>query len=371
MIPQIKTEIKIMYGLHHPNIVKLFNHFEENDYIYLVIEFAEGGQLWDKLNKKGRFDEKTVQQIIREMVLALEYCHTREPKIIHRDIKPENILLDKEGHIKLADFGWSQFFNPGVKRKTYCGTLDYLAPEMITESGHDESLDYWSIGVLAFELLTGKAPFTPPPNVKDQKKMQEILEDNIQKVKLDWPKDFPSLAKDLVTKLLKKDPKQRLKINEIKAHPWIKLNTPTPGKSEEEKSSESPSKIDNSKGLFPTLTSTSKVDDTKPNQEKPENVKPKPIFNPDEFSADELKEYSSRSQSIINRDPDPNHKENPSSNDKSGASTPTKLNEVDKVIERFSISMNKQKGGEEDGSKMIIDDLNKTIKELRGEVSEM
>ena len=113
------------------------------------------------------------------MISAIEYCHSRTPPIIHRDIKPENILLDKEGQVKLADFGWSNFFNPGAQRKTYCGTLDYLAPEMILETGHDQKLDIWSLGVLIFELMTGKAPFTPPPTIKDPKQMQSILEDNI------------------------------------------------------------------------------------------------------------------------------------------------------------------------------------------------
>lgn len=103
-----------------------------------------------------------------DIMSALEYLHTKNPPIIHRDIKPENILIDKDGRVKLADFGWSNFFN-NTKRQTYCGTLDYLAPEMIMESGHDEKLDYWGVGVLIFELLTGKAPFAPPDNIKDTK----------------------------------------------------------------------------------------------------------------------------------------------------------------------------------------------------------
>ena len=107
---------------------------------------------------------------MRQMILAIEYCHTRNPPIIHRDIKPENVLLDADGNIKLADFGWSQLFSPGVKRKTYCGTMDYLAPEMVTESGHDTSLDIWCLGVLTFELLTGNAPFAPTKNLKDEQK---------------------------------------------------------------------------------------------------------------------------------------------------------------------------------------------------------
>jgi len=87
------------------------------------------------------------------------YLHSMDPPIIHRDIKPENILLDAEGAVKVADFGWSNFFNETATRMTYCGTPEYLAPEMITQSGHDKSLDIWNLGVLLFELLTGNPPF--------------------------------------------------------------------------------------------------------------------------------------------------------------------------------------------------------------------
>jgi len=141
-------------------------------------------------------------------------------------------LLISDGIMSIVSyfngFQRSNFFNPGAKRKTYCGTLDYLAPEMIEESGHDVSLDYWSLGVLTYELLTGKAPFTPPSNVKDQKQMQQILEQNILKVKIEYPKDFPPLAKDLVGKVLKKNPKQRITIEELRSHPWLSMGAPTP-----------------------------------------------------------------------------------------------------------------------------------------------
>ncbi len=197
MINQIITEVKIMYNIDHPNIIKLYNHYEEEDFLYLILECATGGQLWHKLNAVGRFDEKSVKNFIIDIMSALEYLHTKNPPIIHRDIKPENILIDKDGRVKLADFGWSNFFN-NTKRQTYCGTLDYLAPEMIMESGHDEKLDYWGVGVLIFELLTGKAPFAPSDNIKDQKEQQRILEDNILNVKIHFPDDFPTLSKSLV-----------------------------------------------------------------------------------------------------------------------------------------------------------------------------
>ena len=101
-----------------------------------------------------------VKKFIVELLSAIEYLHSRTPVIIHRDIKPENILLDSNNYVKLADFGWSSFFASKL-RKTYCGTLQYLAPEMILETGHDNMIDIWSLGVLIYELLTGKDPFAP------------------------------------------------------------------------------------------------------------------------------------------------------------------------------------------------------------------
>ena len=141
-----------------------------------------------------------------------------DPPIIHRDIKPENILLDAEGAVKVADFGWSNFFNESSQRMTYCGTPEYLAPEMITQSGHDKSLDIWNLGVLLFELLTGNPPFVG----KDQKE----LFDNIQNFRVQWPRGFSRVAKDLISKLLKTNPAQRLPLDEICDHPWFKSNQP-------------------------------------------------------------------------------------------------------------------------------------------------
>lgn len=146
-----------MYNLDHPNIIKLYNHFEEENFIYLMIEYAGGGQLYQKLKRDKRFDETTTKQYMADIILAVEYLHIQDPPIIHRDIKPENLILDEQGRVKLVDFGWSNFKNS--QRTTYCGTQDYLAPEMILEQGHDEKLDIWGLGVLLYEFLTGRSPF--------------------------------------------------------------------------------------------------------------------------------------------------------------------------------------------------------------------
>ena len=120
-----------MYELNHEHIVKLYNHFEDEDNFYLILQYCSRGQLYTMLKKEGRIAEKNAAQYMREVISAVEYLHSLEPPIIHRDIKPENILLDSGDSVKLADFGWSNFFNEDRRRLTYCGTPEYLAPEMI------------------------------------------------------------------------------------------------------------------------------------------------------------------------------------------------------------------------------------------------
>jgi serine/threonine protein kinase len=222
MLQQIRREIRIMYALNHPHIVKLYNHFEDDKNFYLVLELAAGGTLWHRLAKFKTFDEDAAAQYLRELILAVEYLHSRDPPIIHRDIKPENLLLDKEGRegrIKVADFGWSNFFNDDRSRQTYCGTLDYLAPEMISQQGHGPSLDIWNLGVLLFELLAGEAPFKAPN--------QQAMFEKIMRVKIEYPKNFPPLAKDLVQRLLKANPEERISLAEIMRHPWMTTHLPT------------------------------------------------------------------------------------------------------------------------------------------------
>ena len=155
--PYFRREIEIMYKVHHPNVVRVFNHFEDSKNCYFVMEYVPGGDLLHflQVGKTKALDTKKVAHIMQELISAVYYLHHMNPPIIHRDIKPENVLLDKDWRIKLTDFGWSNYADGKEIRSTYCGTPLYLAPEMIKEIGHDQHLDIWCIGVLMFELLTG------------------------------------------------------------------------------------------------------------------------------------------------------------------------------------------------------------------------
>lgn len=220
MLPQFKREVFIMYQLNHPHIVKLHSHFEDETSFYLIMELSEGGNLFHKLYREKQFYEQLAAQYFREVVLAVEYLHSHQPAIIHRDIKPENILLDSEGRIKLTDFGWSNYYNldQPIPRTTVCGTLEYLPPEIVEQKGHGPGADIWCLGVLLFEMLVGYTPFKA--NAKER------MLSNISKIKPKFPMSFPPLAKELVTRMLQKNPQERLSIQQVKAHRWLTETPP-------------------------------------------------------------------------------------------------------------------------------------------------
>ena len=218
LIDQINREIEIMYKLNHPHIIKLINHFEDNEKIYLIMPYASKGQLYSLLRKQVRFDQRTAAQYMREVLEAVRYIHSFSPKIIHRDIKPENLLLDENYRVLLSDFGWSNFLDENEFRKTFCGTPEYLSPEMAKKEGHNDMVDIWAMGVLMFEFLAGYSPFFGS--------CPKELYNNIKKLKIQWPVDFPPLAKNLITKILKINPSERLSINEILDHAWFTQNPP-------------------------------------------------------------------------------------------------------------------------------------------------
>lgn len=216
--PQLRREIEIHHRLHHPNVVKLFSYFYDSKRIYLVLEYMPGGELFTALQKSegGRFTEARAAHVIRQLAAALHRCH--KCCIVHRDIKPENILLGKNGEIKLADFGWSVQQRPEEKRQTLCGTLDYLPPEMVSNSNYDEKVDIWMLGVLMYELLSGTCPFAADAPLQTHTNMENGT--------FKMPPGITNAARSLLSQLLVKDPAKRLcPVKLVLYHPWITTNT--------------------------------------------------------------------------------------------------------------------------------------------------
>ena len=207
-------EIEIMYKLDHPNIVKLYGHFEDDRYCYFLMQYIPKKSLYDIIpeiiEKKNL---KLVASIMKDVLKAVYYLHKMRPIIIHRDIKSDNILLDGRNNAFLTDFGWSNYIEGFKKRTTACGTPVYLPPEIVKETGHDETADIWSIGVLLFLLTTGQYPFWG-------NNMAE-LEMKIKNLNINWPKNMDPDAKDLITKILKLNPKERPNIQQILNHKFI------------------------------------------------------------------------------------------------------------------------------------------------------
>eukprot|EP00494_Astrolonche_serrata_P006596 UN06620 len=153
----LRREVEIMVHTEHPNLIRLFGYFYDIDRVYLIMEFAAGGEVFDKLRDEGHFDNETTAIYIKDLASALSYLHSKN--IIHRDIKPENLLLDGDGKIRLSDFGWSVHAPGKQKRQTICGTVEYLPPEMIEKQPHKDEVDTWALGILTYEFLVGKSPF--------------------------------------------------------------------------------------------------------------------------------------------------------------------------------------------------------------------
>mmetsp|Transcript_4900 Transcript_4900/g.8831 ORF Transcript_4900/g.8831 Transcript_4900/m.8831 type:complete len:317 (+) Transcript_4900:390-1340(+) len=213
---QLQREIEIQAHLRHKNVLRLYTYFWDAKRIYLVLEFAAQGEMYKALKKKGRFSEPRAARYIFELSKTLVYCHNKN--VIHRDIKPENLLLGFNGEIKIADFGWS-VHSGGTRRGTLCGTLDYLPPEMIEGKTHDRTVDIWSFGVLAFEFLTGFAPFEAEGNHATYARIREV--------DLRFPKHLSEGARDLIRQLLVYDPSKRLPLEQVPFHPWVvKYNPP-------------------------------------------------------------------------------------------------------------------------------------------------
>lgn len=214
VVEQMQREIRIMYSLRHPRILRLHFNFQDSSYIYLGLEYLNGGTMFERIRKVGKFSAKIAATYFLELCEAFDYLHHLPEKVIHRDLKPENVLFDSEDHVKLADFGWANMIDQaGARRRTFCGTTDYLAPEMIMGTGHDESVDMWAMGVLLFEMSTGQAPFAGLSS--------EATCRNIIAVNFTTPQDFDADARELMLALCKKKKTERLPVREAMSHRFI------------------------------------------------------------------------------------------------------------------------------------------------------
>ncbi|XP_051919440.1 ribosomal protein S6 kinase alpha-2 [Hippocampus zosterae] len=209
-----KMERDILAEVNHPFIVKLHYAFQTEGKLYLILDFLRGGDLFTRLSKEVMFTEEDVKFYLAELALALDHLHSLG--IIYRDLKPENILLDEEGHIKITDFGLSKEAIDHDKRAySFCGTIEYMAPEVVNRRGHTQSADWWSFGVLMFEMLTGSLPFQG----KDRKETMAL----ILKAKLGMPQFLSPEVQSLLRALFKRNPANRLGagpdgVDEIKSH---------------------------------------------------------------------------------------------------------------------------------------------------------
>lgn len=217
----VKQEIEIHSKLNHPNIVRFFAYFYDKKRIYIVEEFCENGELLQELLKERNFSESKTSKYIYQITSALKHMH--EKGIIHRDLKPENVLINKNGTLKLADFGFSQYKKMYRSKQTVLGTPDYIAPEMLELSrrsgrngegrcSYNERIDCWAIGILVFELLVGTCPF-----YSDY--VGETME-LIQSYDFELPDRLSLLAKDFIRKILT-HPRKRLTCNAILKHRFI------------------------------------------------------------------------------------------------------------------------------------------------------
>nr|XP_015219967.1 PREDICTED: cGMP-dependent protein kinase 2 isoform X2 [Lepisosteus oculatus] len=214
----IHSERKILEETCCPFIVQLYRTFKDTKCVYMLMEACLGGEIWSLLRDRGSFDDHTAKFCTGCVTEAFDYLH--QNSILYRDLKPENLMLDSEGYIKLVDFGFAKKIECGQKTWTFCGTPEYVAPEIILNKGHDFSVDFWSLGILVFELLTGNPPFCG----SDQMMTYNFILKGIEK--MDFPKKITRRPEDLIRKLCKQNPTERLGnlkngITDIKKHRWF------------------------------------------------------------------------------------------------------------------------------------------------------
>ncbi|XP_042042791.1 serine/threonine-protein kinase AtPK1/AtPK6-like [Salvia splendens] len=215
-VDYMRAERDILTKVLHPFIVQLQYSFQTKSKLYLILDFINGGHLFYHLYRQGIFSEDQARVYTAEIVSAVSHLHKNG--IVHRDLKPENILMDSDGHAMLTDFGLAKEIDESSRSNSLCGTTEYMAPEILQSKGHNKNADWWSIGILLYEMLTGKPPFVHA----NRKKLQE----KIINEKLKLPPRLTSEAHSLLRGLLQKDPLNRLGrgtrgAEEIKSNKWF------------------------------------------------------------------------------------------------------------------------------------------------------
>ena len=215
-----KSERNLLTQINFPFIVEVKFAFQTDSKLFLVQEFIQGGDLFFHIHSGQKFSTQKTKFYLVEIILAIDFLHKNN--MIYRDLKPENILIDSKGHIKLTDFGLSKIVtNIEEKSFTICGTLQYIAPEIISGEGYNESVDWWSLGIIMYEMLTGKLPFKF--NFDSQEEQNDL---NIYDKKIKFHSWIEENAKDLINKLLNKVPEKRIGSGKegaenIKKHPFF------------------------------------------------------------------------------------------------------------------------------------------------------
>ncbi|TNY18078.1 kinase-like domain-containing protein [Rhodotorula diobovata] len=213
----IEREIVIMKLIDHPNVLRLFDVWETGSELYLIMEYVEGGELFDYLVRKKRLHGDEARHYFQQIISGVDYCHRFN--ICHRDLKPENLLLDNEKNIKIADFGMAALEREGRLLETSCGSPHYASPEIVSGSTyHGSSSDIWSCGIILYALLTGVLPF-------DHADIRTLLA-LVKRGEYYMPPDLPTDAQDLLRRMLTVDPEKRIKMEDIRAHPWVNRAPP-------------------------------------------------------------------------------------------------------------------------------------------------
>ncbi|XP_053544763.1 MAP/microtubule affinity-regulating kinase 4 isoform X2 [Bombina bombina] len=213
-LQKLFREVRIMKGLNHPNIVKLFEVIETEKTLYLVMEYASGGEVFDYLVSHGRMKEKEARAKFRQIVSAVHYCHQKN--IVHRDLKAENLLLDSDANIKIADFGFSNEFTPGGKLDTFCGSPPYAAPELFQGKRYNgPEVDVWSLGVILYTLVSGSLPF-------DGQNLKELRE-RVLRGKYRVPFYMSTDCESVLRRFLVLNPSKRCTLEQIMNDKWMNI----------------------------------------------------------------------------------------------------------------------------------------------------